>query len=103
MTIIKLCKIVFNLVYDIDIGHLPSTNIFRELIKGTRRDIDRNIDDTSIIDISAFICDDIKQFSSLDSRIYLLFDMRITHFQSVCYVSYGSDVSYVKSISGYFI
>ena len=58
--IAKLREVVLNPVCNMDSGHLSSTDVFRAPMKGTRRGMNGNIDDASIVNIGAFICDDVN-------------------------------------------
>ena len=61
MIITKLRKAVFNPVCDVDSSHLFCIDVFGVSMECARWRMDGNIDDSSIVDISTFICDDVEQ------------------------------------------
>ena len=75
--IAKLHKVVFNPVCDIGSRHPLSADIFGAPMECARGCTDGNIDDSSVVNVSAFIYDNIEQLRFLNSRVYLLFDVRI--------------------------
>ena len=60
--ITKLHKIVFNPICDVDSSHLFCIDVFEASMECVRWRMDGNIDDSSIVDISTFIYDDVEQF-----------------------------------------